>query len=174
MQHHVITSPAAQVNVSLDNNTITFPVDQTLNFDFSHDANIMAILTAFGLTQFNKTLPPTHIVERELIVSHLEPFAGRLDIEIIQAPQPINANRSAKDVYLPGSSTSYVHFIVNQRTVPLGLSFQECGLRDDGWCEIETFLMAQKTQIELANYEYACYGNYETVPYGNITNGAPL
>ena len=127
MQHHVITSPTAQINVTLDNNTITFPVDQTLNFDFSHDTNIMAILTAFGLTQFNKYLPPTQIVDRELIVSHLEPFACRLDIEIIKTPQPVHADRSASNPYVSGPPTSYVHFILNQRTILLGRSFEECG-----------------------------------------------
>ncbi|OCK84849.1 phosphoglycerate mutase-like protein [Lepidopterella palustris CBS 459.81] len=174
MQHHVITSSTAQVNVTLDNNTITFPVDQTLNFDFSHDANIMAILTAFGLTQFNKFLPPTHMVERELIVSYLEPFAGRLDIEVIKTPQPVNSDRSAASPYVSGGPTSYVHFILNQRTIPLGLSFEECGMRDDGWCEMESFLKVMEKQVELANYDYACNGNYAPVPYGNITNGAPL
>lgn len=174
MQHHVITSPTAQINVTLDNNTITFPVDQTLNFDFSHDTNIMAILTAFGLTQFNKYLPPTQIVDRELIVSHLEPFACRLDIEIIKTPQPVRADRSASNPYVSGPPTSYVHFILNQRTIPLGRSFEECGSRDDGWCEMETFLKVQQTQIGLANYDYACNGNYSAVPYGEITNGAPL
>ncbi|KAF2808206.1 phosphoglycerate mutase-like protein [Mytilinidion resinicola] len=174
MTHHTITSPTDNMNVTLDNNTVTFPVDQALNFDFSHDTNILGIMTAFGLTQFNKTLPSTHIVERELIVSHVTPFAARLDIEIIKTPQPVNADRSAKEVYLPGPPTSYVHFVLNQRTVPLGLSLQECGQRDDGWCEMETFLKVQRAQIELVNFTYACFGDYEPVPYGEITNGVPL
>ncbi|KAI7648651.1 phosphoglycerate mutase-like protein, partial [Hortaea werneckii] len=58
LQHHVIDRPVAQINLTLDNNTATFPLDQTLNFDFSHDTNIMAILTAFGFTQFAPFLPP--------------------------------------------------------------------------------------------------------------------
>ena len=40
IQHHVITEPTAQINVTLDNNTATFPIHQTLNFDFSHDTNM--------------------------------------------------------------------------------------------------------------------------------------
>jgi len=71
LQHHTINAPEAQVNVTLDNNTVTFPLDQSLNFDFSHDTNIMSILTAFGFKQFAKFLPSDGIVERELIVSHL-------------------------------------------------------------------------------------------------------
>ncbi|KAI7666500.1 phosphoglycerate mutase-like protein [Hortaea werneckii] len=49
LQHHVIDHPVAQINLTLDNNTATFPLDQTLNFDFSHDTNIMAILSIRAL-----------------------------------------------------------------------------------------------------------------------------
>lgn len=38
LNHHLITSPTAQVNVTLDNNTSTFPLNQSLYFDFSHDS----------------------------------------------------------------------------------------------------------------------------------------
>lgn len=175
MQHHVITDPAAQINVTLDNNTITFPLDQSINLDFSHDAGILSILVAFGLTQFNDVLPTTHILkDREFVLSHLQPFAGRLDIEVIKAPAPVNPNRSDKKIYLDGEPTSYVHFILNQRTIPLGRSHKECGNRDDGWCEMETFLKVQQKQIELADYDYACFGDYESPKYGDVTDGRPI
>lgn len=175
MQHHVITDPAAQINVTLDNNTVTFPVNQNLNLDFSHDAGILSIIVAFGLTQFNDVLPRTHIKkDREFILSHLQPFAGRLDIEVIKAPAPVNPDRSSKKVYLDGEPTSYVHFILNQRTIPLGRSLKECGDRDDGWCEMETFIKVQQKQIELADYDYACFGDYEAPKYEEITDGRPL
>ncbi|KAH7394471.1 3-phytase A precursor [Pyrenochaeta sp. MPI-SDFR-AT-0127] len=174
MQHHVITDPAAQINVTLDNNTVTFPLDQSINLDFSHDAGILSILVAFGLTQFNDVLPTTHILkDREFVLSHLQPFAGRLDIEVIKAPAPVNPNRSDKKVYLEGEPTSYVHFILNQRTIPLGRSHKECGDRDDGWCEMKTFLKVQQKQIELADYDYACFGEYENPKYGDVTDGRP-
>lgn len=181
MQHHVLTSPTAQINITLDNNTFTFPIDQTLNLDFSHDANIISVLVAFGLTQFSKFLPATHLVrDREFIISYLEPFAGRLDIEVINTPAPVHPHRSkispgnVNEIYLDGPPTSYVHFILNQRTIPLGRSLKECGDRDDGWCEMETFLEVQKRQIELADFEYACFGDYEHGEYGDVTDGRPL
>jgi hypothetical protein len=40
LQHQLITKPAGQVNLTLDNNTTTFPLNQSLYFDFSHDTNI--------------------------------------------------------------------------------------------------------------------------------------
>jgi hypothetical protein len=173
---HTITSATAQDNITLDNNTVTFPLNQTLYFDFSHDTNIAAILTAFGLTQFAPLLSPTAInPNRSLIVSHLQSFAARLDIEIIKAPQPVAANRTevGTTAYTSGPPTSYVHFIINQRTLPLGASFPACGNRTDGWCELQTFITIQQQSLATANYDYACNGKYPAVPYGSITNGAP-
>ncbi|KAL9097125.1 MAG: hypothetical protein Q9165_000551 [Trypethelium subeluteriae] len=193
LNHHLITSPTAQVNVTLDSKPSTFPLNQSLYFDFSHDTNIMSILTAFGFTQFAPLLPATHMVPHDLIVSHLEPFGARLDIQLIEAPAPVAADRSnASAVYLDGPPTTYIHFVLNQRTLPLYKSFPACGTRDDGWCEVGTFLEVQESSLDLSEYEYACFGellinrftydgsadellgNYSTVPYGDITDGVPL
>ncbi|KAK6441542.1 hypothetical protein LTR95_002214 [Oleoguttula sp. CCFEE 5521] len=175
LEHHVISSPEAQINVTLDNNTATFPINQSLNFDFSHDTNIAAIITAFGFTQFAEVLPTDHIVRnRSLIVSHMEPFGARLDIEVINTPSPLYGDRCNGTVYEPGPPTTYVHFLLSQRTLPLGRSFPECGNRDDGWCELQTWLNLQSNKLAEAEYEYSCFGNYSAVPYGTITNGVPL
>ncbi|KAF2136563.1 uncharacterized protein K452DRAFT_322332 [Aplosporella prunicola CBS 121167] len=181
LNHHVIDRPEAQINVTLDNNTLTFPLDQTINLDFSHDTNIMSILTAFGLTQFAPLMPADRYTpNRSLVVSHLEPFAARLDIEILQAPHPVQAKRPAvhadAEEYYDTSKgpMKYIHFVLNQRTVPLGASLEECGARDDGWCELETFLKVQQNSLDRSQYEWACFGDYPAVGYGNVTDGAPV
>ena len=179
LQGHQLTQPTAQANITLDSMNSTFPLNQTLYFDFSHDTNIAAILTAFGITQFAPLLPekgpiPTN---RSLIVSHLQPFGARLDIEIIKAPHPVAANRTnSANAYTDtkGPTTTYVHFIINQRTLPLGVSFPSCGNRTDGWCEVSTFLDTQKDSLATAQYDFACNGKYPVVSYGGITNGAPI
>ena len=51
--------------------------------------------------------------KRSLIVSHLQPFGARVDIEIIKAPRPVCASRSGTH-YEHGDPTSYIHFIINQ------------------------------------------------------------
>jgi len=43
----------------------------------------------------------------------------------------------------------------------------------DGWCELDVFLRTQEKSRELARYEYACNGEYEVVPYGDVTHGTP-
>jgi hypothetical protein len=35
-------------------------------------------------------------------------------------------------------------------------------------------LKVQKEQIELADYDYACFGEYEAPQYGDITDGRPI
>ena len=176
LTNHTITSATAQDNITLDNNTVTFPLNQTLYFDFSHDTNMGSILAAFGLTQFAAVLPTSGPPpNQQLIVSHLQPFGARLDIEIINAPQPVAANRTqvASTSYTSGPPTSYIHFIINQRTLPLGSSFPSCGNRTDGWCELKTFIAIQQQSLTNATYEYACNGKYPAAPYGSLTLGAP-
>ncbi|KAL9583294.1 MAG: hypothetical protein Q9212_002795 [Teloschistes hypoglaucus] len=162
LQHHVLTTTGTQANLTLDGNERTFPLNQTLYFDFSHDTNMAAILTAFGLTQFAPVLPSSGppASSRSLIVSHLQPFGARVDIEIISAPNPVAANRTAASTncYTQGPATSYIHFIINQRTLPLGLSFPACGNRTDGWCELNTFLQIQNASLAEAQYDYSCNG----------------
>ena len=160
----------------------TFPLNQTLYFDFSHDTNIVSIITALGLTQFATYLSPTGPPANHTpLTSALVPFGGRFDIEIINAPQPIAANRSfdctftaSAGCYEPGGPTKYVHMLINQRTVPLGKNYAACGDRVDGWCELSTFIAWQQENVQLANFDYACFGNYSVVPYGTVTNGVPV
>lgn len=177
LQHHVLTTAGTQANLTLDNNTRTFPLNQTLYFDFSHDTNIASILTAFGLKQFASVLPSSGPIpkDQQLIVSHLQPFGTRVDIEIISAPRPISVTRDASstDIYDDGPATMYIHFIINQRTLPLGVSFPACGDRTDGWCKLETFLQVQNSSLAEAEYEYSCNGDYQAVPYGTLKNGVP-
>lgn len=179
LQRHLPEPGAGSIaiNETLDNNPRTFPPNQTLYLDFSHDTNIFSMLTALGLTQFAEFLPTTGPpANRSLIVSHIVPFAGRFNIEVIKAPRPVlesrSHNTSVSAYDSKGSETSYIHMLMNQRTIPLGRSISECGQRDDGWCELETFVEAQKKNIGKAKYEESCFGNYSVPEYGSITTGA--
>jgi len=39
---------------------------------------------------------------------------------------------------------------------------------------METFLNVQQKQIELADYNFACFGDYDDPTYGEVTDGRPL
>ena len=199
LHSHLITSPTAQDNITLDNNTTTFPLNQTLYFDFSHDTNIAAVLTAFGLRQFAPLLPAKGPIpeDRDLLISHLQPFAARLDIEVISTPHPVPARRTHQNKPSSPLSTSsssssfdsdsdsndgnestnptkYIHFLLNQRTIPLGKSFPECGDRSDGWCALSVFLDIQDKSLARARWEESCFGKYESVSYGDVKDGVPI
>ena len=156
----------------------TFPTSQALNLDFSHDTNIAAVLTAFGLTQFAEFIPYDKPApeNRTFIVSHMEPFACVLDIRLIDSPKPLKGDRDLQcrdaDAYEhDGGKTQYIQFQLNQRTIPLGKSFPGCGQRKDGWCELGAFLEAQADALEKANFDFACYGEYDAPAYGEVTDG---
>lgn len=179
LEHHLPNPPdgSIAINKTLDSSKSTFPLNQTIYFDFSHDTEIFSMLTALGLTQFGEYLPPTHIVkDRPAIVSEIVPFAGYFLFEIIKAPHPVLEKRpkdsSESSFDTSGEETTYVHMLINQRTVPLGESIPDCGKRDDGWCELHTFIEYQQKNIARANYNASCFANYTTPKYGKITDGA--
>ncbi|KAG9257813.1 histidine phosphatase superfamily [Emericellopsis atlantica] len=173
LQNHTLGYSGSQINTTLDGMPETFPLNQSLYFDFSHDTNIASVLTAFGLVQFKEDLPADkNPLDHAYKIAHITPFGARLDIEVIRTPKPVSPNR---DGYLRGGETKYVHFVLNQRTLPLGKSFPECGPdRRDGWCEFDTFVKVQEGMREKAQYEHACFGDYEAKPYGEVTDGAPV
>lgn len=77
------------------------------------------------------------------------------------------------DYYNNGNTTTYVHMMISQRTVPLHASYSQCEQRDDGWCELSTILKIFSGLLDEARYEYSCFGAYPSVPYGNVTDGVP-
>ncbi|EQL02205.1 3-phytase A precursor [Ophiocordyceps sinensis CO18] len=172
LKNHTLGYSGSQINVTLDSNPETFPLNQSLYFDFSHDTNIVSILTAFGLRQFAEELPATRYAgKHNLTIAHVTPFGARLDIEVIKTPKPLSPNR---DGYLRGEETRYIHFILNQRTLPLGQSFPECDAsRRDGWCDLDTFLKVQEDMPSRAKFDDACFGDYPAVSYGEVTDGPP-
>lgn len=169
LKNHTLGYSGSQINTTLDSSTETFPLNQSLYLDFSHDTNIISILTAFGLTSTRDDPPLSskhYPGDHNFTVSHLTPFAARLDIEVIKAPKPVRADRGGSGyVETEGSKeTKYIHFMLNQRTLPLGWSFPECDAsRVDGWCELDTFLKVQEKMPGLANFEETCFGNFSAL-----------
>ncbi|RDA85169.1 hypothetical protein CP532_2371 [Ophiocordyceps camponoti-leonardi (nom. inval.)] len=173
LKNHTLGYSGSQINVTLDSSTETFPLNQSLYLDFSHDTNIASILTALGLVQFAEDLPVTGppVEGRVFNVGHITPFGARLDIEIIKTPRPVSP---AREGYLEGGETRYVHLVLNQRTLPLGKSFPECDAgRKDGWCELGAFLKVQEGMAAKAKFDHACFGDYPRLPYGEVKDGAP-
>ncbi|KAK1834818.1 putative acid phosphatase [Podospora conica] len=164
LRNHTLGYSGSQINVTLDSSAATFPLNQSLYFDFSHDTNMIAVLTAFGLTQFAGELDPAaHPGEHAFTVSRLTPFGARLDVEVVRTPRPLAADRRG---YLEGGETRYVHFVLNQRSIPLGWSHPECdAARVDGWCELGVFLKVQEAMEGMARFDEACFGEFPINPW---------
>ncbi|GKZ66189.1 hypothetical protein AnigIFM50267_011029 [Aspergillus niger] len=180
---------SSAANLTLNTNPVTFPTNQSLYFDFAHDKILLGVLTAFGLRQFadlpfpdytNQNFmdvyPPRH---HAFQTAKIIPFAGRLNIEIIRAPHKINPRRSHhdrhQDTYMKHTGeTEYVHFLLNQRTVPLHKSLPECSFRSDGWCELDAFLRAQKDSLRKAEYDFSCVGEWDLGDFGDVWDGVPV
>lgn len=70
--------------------------------------------------------------------------------------------------------TGYVHFLLNQRTVPLHQSLPECPFRSDGWCELDAFLRAQRDSLRKAEYDFTCVGEWDLGEFGEVQDGVPV
>ena len=173
---------STHVNTTLDEMPSTFPLNQTLYFDFSHDTNIMSIIAALVMKQFAQALttsgPPD---DQQLIVAYVTPFAARMVWEIIRVRHPVLSTRPAfssptMDEYYSttGTPTTYIHILLNKRTVPLGRSYPECGDRDDGWCEMDTRMEILGGLLDEARYDFSCFGDYPSPKHGNVTDGVPI
>ncbi|GLA28606.1 hypothetical protein AnigIFM63326_006193 [Aspergillus niger] len=180
---------SSAANLTLNTNPVTFPTNQSLYFDFAHDKIVLGVLSAFGLRQFADLPFPNYTNEKDMDIhpprhhafqtAKLIPFAGRLNIEIIRAPHKINPRRSHhdhhQDTYLKHTGeTEYVHFLLNQRTVPLHKSLPECSFRSDGWCELDAFLRAQKDSLQKAEYDFSCVGEWDLGEFGDVWDGVPI
>ena len=73
LQGHFYNLPlgSTQVNTTLDEMNLTFPLNQILYFDFSHGTNIMSIIAAFKLGQFNQSLPTSGAPCQSVALSYL-------------------------------------------------------------------------------------------------------
>ncbi|KAG9236000.1 3-phytase A precursor [Amylocarpus encephaloides] len=168
LEHRILDFAHSQINTTLDGSPRTFPVDQKLYFDFSHDTNIMSIITSLGFTQFGQVLHGNEYPgEHNLTVSHTTPFGARLDVEILKTPHPVLGDR---EYDAAGAQAEYVRFKLNERTLP----HPRCPERRDGLCELGALIKILEDEEKKAKYDFACFGDYEAVAHGDIKDGSPL
>ncbi|ODV95791.1 hypothetical protein PACTADRAFT_84670 [Pachysolen tannophilus NRRL Y-2460] len=151
----------AEQNTTFDKNVGYFPTDQNLYFDFTHDSVIINIFTALGLNQFKSNFTgkgPDVDGEQPFRISKLVPFASQTYFEVIECESEVPADRSK--AYANGTSTtSYIHMVVNENTIPLNKSIPTCGDRVDGWCEFDTFIDHLETLWNDDEFDAICYGS---------------
>ncbi|KAJ4470623.1 histidine phosphatase superfamily [Lentinula edodes] len=155
-------------NSTLDDSEITFPLNQSLYVDATHEVVVLNILTALNLSSLaaNGPLPYDHIPENQSFkVSQLAPFATNIQFQILECSSPSI------------SSGEQVRIIVNDAPVPL-TGIRGCPSQVDGLCPVDTFVRAQKEILEKTSWEWDCFGDYEDVvgvgeEWETVTGDAP-
>jgi hypothetical protein len=173
LQNQYTTSSDSSVNSTLTNNSADFPLGRPFYLDASHDDIIVSVLTAMSLDYLKdppnlSQYPPN--ATRRFVLSNLTPFGARLITEVIGCKDP---NPTAKSTHFaPYYITQYcfnptyapnkfVRMRLNSGILPLSsIRGWLCEGRTDGLCPLSKFIESQKDADKLANYQYACFGNY--------------
>lgn len=147
-------------NSTLDSSSTTFPLDQSIYADFTHDDVIVSVLTALNYTQvIGEQLDPTYPdPDRTFVLSHITPFAARLVFEIVEST---GAN-----------STKYIRTLLNEAVIPFS-SAQGCP-EGEALCPLNDFINFQRAHAyQDANFNKACFGKNGTdfTITGPVTNG---
>ncbi|PVG01497.1 phosphoglycerate mutase-like protein [Serendipita vermifera] len=169
----LINNPSTfSVNLTLDSDPITFPLDNDLYVDATHDTIIANVVTALNLTVLGKEGPPSYKKMkrgRAWRTSRISPFASNMQIQILDCTGP----NLIWDPHAP-SYTSQIRVILNDAIVPL-TGVEGCPDQRDGLCPTEKFIKAQKKLLEAVDWDWACHGDW-SIPEGDAwqtTTGNP-
>ncbi|KAF3766028.1 phosphoglycerate mutase-like protein [Cryphonectria parasitica EP155] len=183
LQKQYIDVSSTSVNSTLTDNPTTFPLDQAFYADFSHDDIIISVLTAMSMDYFKDApdftqYPPDP--ERKFILSNLTPFGARLVTEVIGCTSPSPAvnpyystvySRTANGYNAGNATYKFIRQRLNNGILPLdSIRGGACEGRTDGLCPMTDFIDSQTNSTNLANYQYACFGNY-SISYDEVLAG---
>lgn len=173
LQNQYITVSNSSVNSSYDNNAQQFPLGEPFYADFSHDDIIISVLTALSIDYLRNSpslnaAPPAQ--NRTFVLANLTPFGGSFITEVIgcgsSTPDEVT---NARTQYYPtqygydpsNAGHKFIRMRVNNGILPLSsIPGGACRGRNDGLCAMADFLKAESNATTLANYQYACFGNY--------------
>lgn len=146
-------------NSTLDSNPKTFPLNQSIYADATHEVVVLDVLTAFNLTALFGSGPlPTD--ERDdyatFVASKVVPFATHFHIQVMECSDMV--------------PTKQMRFILNDAVLPINKSYPGCEYHQNGLCAFDTVVTALQKRIEEIDFEYDCFGNY-TAQSGQDYNG---
>ncbi|EFX06705.1 histidine phosphatase [Grosmannia clavigera kw1407] len=173
LTNQLIYSSNSSINASLTNNEHDFPLGRPFYADFSHDDIIVSVLTAMSLDYFRdppslSQWPPNP--NRAFVLSHLTPFGAHLVTEVYGCadadPTAVTAHQTLYKLSDTGYNASaaphkFVRMRLNEGILPLNtVRGGACYGRTDGLCALDSFLESQANATAMANYQYACFGNW--------------
>lgn len=163
------------LNVQTTNNSTlqdSSDYKENIYFDFTHSSVILNVLTALDIpdlkTQYSiDNLGMITSSNPVYEISDILPFASQIVIEIIDCDgNGVPADRSSSSDG-SGSSTTYVHALLNDRTLSLDWMANES--RADGWVKLDSFLSHISSLNNAVNFQEVCFGNYTSA----VTDGVP-
>ncbi|KAF9257552.1 phosphoglycerate mutase-like protein [Marasmius fiardii PR-910] len=131
------------MNFTLDGDIRTFPVDQSLYVDTTHEEQILGVITALNLTSFAEDgpLPYDYIPkERKFRTSRLSAFGSNIQFQLLSCssePEP------------------QIRIIINDGVVPL-TGIEGCHFNEYGLCSVETFVRAQRKLLDAIDWDWIC------------------
>ncbi|KAG2150125.1 histidine phosphatase superfamily [Suillus cothurnatus] len=159
LTHTPINVWNSSTNSTLDSSNITFPLNQPIYVDATHDVIISTIITALNFTSLAATgpLPTDHIPpHRSYIVSQIAPFASQLIAQVLSCPA--------------SEEPTHIQFLLNDGVVPL-TGIHGCMEDSNGLCTLPSFISGMQERIGEINYAHDCFANYTMPNPDNIIDG---
>ncbi|EJD01856.1 phosphoglycerate mutase-like protein [Fomitiporia mediterranea MF3/22] len=148
-------------NATITDSNVTFPLDQPIFVDVTHDNTIASILVALNFTSFaaNGPLPSDRIPENQTyIVSQIAPFASQLVGQVLSCSA--------------SSTPNQIRWLLNDAVVPL-TGVNGCPEDENGLCPLDSFVRAMQTRLAEVNFAFDCFGDYSVPLPDLITDGRP-
>lgn len=153
LTHEPLTKFNSATNATLDGNNITFPLNQSIYADATHEIGILNVLATLNLTSIQPTaLNGTHPESdgHTFQTSKVVPMASFFTVQVMECSTSV--------------PTKQIRFILNDAVVPQ--TYDGCDPKDEnGLCAVETVVKALRDREAEIDFEGDCAGNY-TVPPG--------
>lgn len=159
LTHTPINVWNSSTNSTLDSSNITFPLNQPIYVDATHDTVISSIVTALNFSSLAATgpLPTDHIPRhRSYIASQIAPFSSQLVAQVLSCP--------ASD------EPTHIRFLLNDGVVPL-TGIHGCTEDSNGLCALPSFISGMHERIGEINFAHDCFANYTMPDPDNIIDG---
>ncbi|KAG1757693.1 histidine phosphatase superfamily [Suillus lakei] len=159
LTHTPISVWNSSTNSTLDSSNITFPLNQPIYVDATHDTVISSIVTALNFTSLAATgpLPTDHIPpHRSYIASQIAPFASQLVAQVLSCPA--------------SEEPTHIRFLLNDGVVPL-TGIHGCTEDSNGLCALPSFISGMHERIGQINFAHDCFANYTMPNPDDIIDG---
>ncbi|KEI38226.1 uncharacterized protein L969DRAFT_51010 [Mixia osmundae IAM 14324] len=163
LSHVQPTFSNSSSNQTLNGSPITFPVNNTLYMDATHEVIVADVLTALNFTVLSEA-PPTaagSTSNATFVASRVLPMGTHIVFQVANC-----SNESTT-----GKEGTFVRAILNDAVIPWGLT--GCPKQKDGFCELSVLIRGLSLRNQQIDFDYACNGNYSIPSYGQIKNGLP-